>query len=153
MLFCLPVALVRRCLYLCAARARSVAGGKEESIQQPVWSEDGSTLYFIGDKSGWWNLYRYHDGQVAQQAWQYTSKRSFVTPTLWQVRAAALAPWHASCPCWAACLQVSLVHGMDVEFGFPPWVFGTQSYEVWQHACNLTWLQEGGCTLQLMLLR
>jgi dipeptidyl aminopeptidase/acylaminoacyl peptidase len=36
---------------------RLVAGGVDESIFQPEWSEDG-VLYFVSDKSGWWNLYR-----------------------------------------------------------------------------------------------
>ncbi|MDV3244333.1 MAG: S9 family peptidase [Nitrososphaerales archaeon] len=40
-----------------------VAGGKTESIFQPSWSPDG-TLYFISDRSGWWNLYRRVDGKV-----------------------------------------------------------------------------------------
>jgi dipeptidyl aminopeptidase/acylaminoacyl peptidase len=41
-----------------------VAGGIEESIFQPEWSPDG-VLYFISDRSGWWNLYRYgRDEQV-----------------------------------------------------------------------------------------
>jgi hypothetical protein len=30
-----------------------VAGGPEESVQQPVWDEDG-TLYFISDRTNWW---------------------------------------------------------------------------------------------------
>lgn len=34
-----------------------VAGGTEESVFQPEWSPDG-TLYFVSDRSGWWNLYR-----------------------------------------------------------------------------------------------
>jgi dipeptidyl aminopeptidase/acylaminoacyl peptidase len=34
-----------------------VAGGISESIFQPEWSPDG-TLYFVSDRSGWWNLYR-----------------------------------------------------------------------------------------------
>ena len=34
-----------------------VAGGLEESIFQPQWSLDG-VLYFVSDKSNWWNLYR-----------------------------------------------------------------------------------------------
>lgn len=34
-----------------------VAGGGSESIFQPQWSPDG-TLYFVSDRSGWWNLYR-----------------------------------------------------------------------------------------------
>ena len=42
---------------------QAVAGGLEESVQQPCWSPDG-TLYFISDRSGWWNLYRWSDGQV-----------------------------------------------------------------------------------------
>jgi len=39
--------------------AHCIAGGQEESIFQPEWSPDG-ILYFISDRSGWWNLYRYH---------------------------------------------------------------------------------------------
>ncbi|MEZ2252558.1 TolB family protein, partial [Microcoleus sp.] len=34
-----------------------VAGGPEESIFQPEWSPDG-VLYFVSDKSNWWNFYR-----------------------------------------------------------------------------------------------
>jgi dipeptidyl aminopeptidase/acylaminoacyl peptidase len=37
-----------------------VAGGPEESVFQPEWSPDGSSLYFVSDRSGWWNLYA-HD--------------------------------------------------------------------------------------------
>ena len=33
------------------------AGGPEESIFQPEWAPDG-TLYFVSDRTGWWNLYR-----------------------------------------------------------------------------------------------
>jgi dipeptidyl aminopeptidase/acylaminoacyl peptidase len=41
-----------------------VAGGTEESIFQPEWSPDG-VLYFVSDKTGWWNLYRFRWGQVS----------------------------------------------------------------------------------------
>lgn len=34
-----------------------VAGGVEESIFQPEWSSEG-ILYFVSDRTGWWNLYR-----------------------------------------------------------------------------------------------
>lgn len=34
-----------------------VAGGVDESIFQPEWSPDGN-LYFVSDRTGWWNLYR-----------------------------------------------------------------------------------------------
>ena len=35
-----------------------VAGGAAESICQPEWAPDGR-LYFVSDRSGWWNLYRW----------------------------------------------------------------------------------------------
>ncbi|MEO0866951.1 MAG: S9 family peptidase [Cyanobacteria bacterium J06642_11] len=40
------------------AQPQKVAGGLSESIFQPQWSPDG-ILYFIGDATGWWNLYRW----------------------------------------------------------------------------------------------
>jgi dipeptidyl aminopeptidase/acylaminoacyl peptidase len=36
---------------------RKVAGGDTESIFQPEWSP-GGVLYFVSDRSGWWNIYR-----------------------------------------------------------------------------------------------
>jgi len=44
-------------------QAQRIAGGTTESIFQPQWSPDG-TLYFVSDRTGWWNLYRWRDGQV-----------------------------------------------------------------------------------------
>ena len=38
-------------------QAVKVAGRLEESIFQPEWSPDGD-LYFVSDRTGWWNLYR-----------------------------------------------------------------------------------------------
>ena len=43
------------------ATSERVAGGSDESIFQPEWSPDG-TLYFVSDRSGWWNLYRLNPG-------------------------------------------------------------------------------------------
>lgn len=40
-----------------------VSGGPEESIVQPEWSP-GGVLHFISDKDGWWNLYRWREGDV-----------------------------------------------------------------------------------------
>ncbi len=34
-----------------------LAGGLDESIFQPEWGQDGH-LYFVSDKTDWWNLYR-----------------------------------------------------------------------------------------------
>lgn len=40
-----------------------IAGGPAESIFQPCWSPD-NTLYFVSDRTGWWNLYRWNQGEV-----------------------------------------------------------------------------------------
>lgn len=40
-----------------------IAGSKTESIFQPQWSP-GGVLYFVSDRSGWWNLYRIGDKGV-----------------------------------------------------------------------------------------
>ncbi|WP_233624266.1 prolyl oligopeptidase family serine peptidase [Actinoplanes sp. ATCC 53533] len=40
-----------------------VAGGPDESVVQPQWAQDGS-LYFLSDRTGWWNLYRWRDGRT-----------------------------------------------------------------------------------------
>jgi dipeptidyl aminopeptidase/acylaminoacyl peptidase len=45
------------------SHAERIAGGIDESIFQPEWSPDG-TLYFVSDRTGWWNLYRSRDEQV-----------------------------------------------------------------------------------------
>ena len=34
-----------------------IVGGISESVVQPEWSPEG-TLYFVSDRTGWWNLYR-----------------------------------------------------------------------------------------------
>ncbi len=43
------------------ASAAAIAGGPGESIFQPEWAPDG-TLYYVSDRTGWWNLYRYREG-------------------------------------------------------------------------------------------
>jgi dipeptidyl aminopeptidase/acylaminoacyl peptidase len=42
---------------------RKVAGGMDESVFQPSWSPDG-TLYFVSDRTNWWNLYAGRDGKT-----------------------------------------------------------------------------------------
>ncbi|MCZ6717098.1 MAG: S9 family peptidase [Gammaproteobacteria bacterium] len=39
---------------------RCVSLGKDESVFQPQWSPDGD-LFFVSDRSGWWNLFRFRD--------------------------------------------------------------------------------------------
>jgi len=40
-----------------------IAGGAEESIFQPLWDPRGN-IYFISDRSGWWNIYEYSHGKI-----------------------------------------------------------------------------------------
>jgi dipeptidyl aminopeptidase/acylaminoacyl peptidase len=42
---------------------RKVAGGEQESIFQPTWSPDG-VLYFVSDRTNWWNLYRWRGKDI-----------------------------------------------------------------------------------------
>ena len=53
-----------------------VAGAAEESIVQPEWSPDGR-LYFVSDRSGWWNLYRWQDNHAEPL---YTVEAEFAHP-------------------------------------------------------------------------
>ncbi|MEG4214675.1 S9 family peptidase [Microcoleus sp. Pol14C6] len=77
-----------------------VAGGVDESIFQPEWSPDG-VLYFVSDKSNWWNFYR------------------------WQSR----TPLNPSLVSRQAEIETSLCE-MAAEFGLPQWVFGMSTYAV-----------------------
>ncbi|MBU7021901.1 MAG: PD40 domain-containing protein [Theionarchaea archaeon] len=42
---------------------QKVAGGIEEYVCQPEWSPDGR-LYFVSDRTGWWNLYCWDIGKA-----------------------------------------------------------------------------------------
>ena len=66
-----------------------VAGGPGESVQQPTWQPDGS-LWFVSDRTGWWNLYRW-DGaavqpvvevaaEIGEPGWMLGSSRYAVLP-------------------------------------------------------------------------
>lgn len=68
------------------AGAHCIAGGADESVVQPAWSPEGH-LFFVSDRSGWWNLYRVDRDAV-------TSER---TPA-----AAQVCPRHAdfATPSW-----------------------------------------------------
>ena len=39
----------------------AIAGGQHESIFQPLWDPNGN-IYYISDKSDWWNIYEYSPG-------------------------------------------------------------------------------------------
>ena len=55
---------------------KKIAGGAMESIFQPQWSPGGE-LFFVSDRSGWWNIYCYRtDKDVAV----YTKNAEFGLP-------------------------------------------------------------------------
>ncbi|MBJ8348677.1 prolyl oligopeptidase family serine peptidase [Antrihabitans sp. YC2-6] len=43
----------------------TIAGGPDESVLQPEWVDD-DTLLFLSDRSGFWNLYRWSDGEITR---------------------------------------------------------------------------------------
>lgn len=45
------------------SNAKKIGGSEKESVAEPRWSPDG-TLYFVSDRSNWWNIYRYSEGKV-----------------------------------------------------------------------------------------
>ncbi|MBJ7449805.1 MAG: S9 family peptidase [Parachlamydiales bacterium] len=45
------------------SNAKKVAGKLDESVCQPLFSMDG-TLYFMSDRTGWWNLYSVKNGNI-----------------------------------------------------------------------------------------
>ena len=62
-----------------------IAGGPDESVLEPRWGPDGS-LWFVSDRSDWWNLYRYTpgtdiatvvrvDAEIGVPHWQFASAR------------------------------------------------------------------------------
>lgn len=57
-----------------------VAGSRTESVVEPAWDRDG-TLYFISDRSGWWNLQRW-DGRRVRPV--VALKSEFASP-LWRL--------------------------------------------------------------------
>jgi dipeptidyl aminopeptidase/acylaminoacyl peptidase len=56
---------------------RSVAGGADESIFQPEWSPTG-VLYFVSDRSNWWNIYRLGEDDAAEAMCEMDAE--FATP-------------------------------------------------------------------------
>lgn len=48
------------------SESRKIAGGEAESVFQPEWSPDGQ-LYFVSDRSGWWNLYHWNEQQGREE--------------------------------------------------------------------------------------
>jgi len=81
-----------------------IAGGPSESIFQPEWSPDGN-LYFVSDRTGWWNLYRWKGGrseavteleaEFGRPQWVFgMSTYAFASPTRIIGTFTASGEWH-----------------------------------------------------------
>ncbi len=68
-----------------------IAGGPGESVAEPAWQPDGS-LWFISDRTDWWNLYRWQkgadiatviraDAEIGVPGWTFDSARYAVLPS------------------------------------------------------------------------
>jgi dipeptidyl aminopeptidase/acylaminoacyl peptidase len=71
--------------------SKLIAGSVTESVFQPEWSSDG-VLHFVGETTGWWNLYRWinddvealypMDAEFGEPQWVFgMSTYGFVSPT------------------------------------------------------------------------
>lgn len=70
--------------------AARIAGGPQESVVQPEWGADG-TLYFVSDRTGWWNLYAQTPAGIealaprsvdfARAPWQFGMRSYAVMPS------------------------------------------------------------------------
>ncbi len=76
---------------------KRIAGSESESIYQPGWGPDGA-LYFVSDKTGWWNLYRSDRSDGSDRSDRYGSVPVLREPV------------------------------DRAEFGRPQWVFGTATW-------------------------
>ena len=45
------------------ATTATLAGGQDESVVQPTWSDNG-ILHFVTDRTGWWNIHAWRGGEM-----------------------------------------------------------------------------------------
>lgn len=63
---------------------RTVAGGRQVSVAEPVWTADGDLVH-VDDRTGWWNLYRteQRDGEIRTRH-LHPAEAEFTVPQ-WQL--------------------------------------------------------------------
>ena len=94
--------------------AECVAGGVDESIFQPEWSPDG-VLYFVSDRTGWWNFYRWQPPTPPKnKSLSLSSPLDKGEPR--GVRGGTEGG------------EIEPLCEMAAEFGLPQWVFGMSTY-------------------------
>jgi dipeptidyl aminopeptidase/acylaminoacyl peptidase len=62
------------------SNVRAIAGGRDESVLEPSWDIDGR-LYFISDRTDWWNLYSWNGEATAP----VTSMQAEFALPVWQL--------------------------------------------------------------------
>ena len=73
-----------------SGRARTVAGGPEESVAQGAWL-DATTLAIVSDRDGWWNLHRVErDDRTGRRP--VPAEEEFGGP-LWKIGGAGSRRW------------------------------------------------------------
>lgn len=110
---------------------RVVAGGVSESIAQHAWGPDG-WLYYISDRSGWWNLYRDREGGKEALASNPADFSGW-----WNLYRDPNGGSEALCP-------------MEAEFGSPQWVFGRSFFAFWDGKIVCTYSKLGTDYLALL---
>lgn len=108
---------------------KKIAGEKEESIFQPEWAPDG-TLYFVSDKTNWWNLYRFIDaaGPVSRQPHSHPQGDPGRGAPRLEPPAFTIEPFFT----------------IDAELGKPQWVFGMSTYGFLDTGELLTYYSKDG---------
>jgi dipeptidyl aminopeptidase/acylaminoacyl peptidase len=102
--------------------SKLTAGSSTESVFQPEWSPDG-ILHFVGETTGWWNLYRWDNGKVealhpmeaefGMPQWVFgMSTYDFISPTKILCRYSQNGIWHLA---W---LDTSSQKLTDIETSF-----------------------------------
>ncbi len=123
--------------------AECIAGGVDESIFQPQWSPDG-ILYFVSDRSGWWNLYRFLPPQTPLSKGGLKETESPLTKGGLKETESPLSKEglkETESPLSKEGLKetespltkggpggVESLWEMEAEFGLPQWVFGMSTY-------------------------
>jgi len=87
--------------------AAVIAGGRDTAISQPLFSRDGSGLYFLSDESGWGQIYRRDlatgtvaqitsgPGEFSQPAWSQGQTNIALTGSGWVAATRAIGGFSA----------------------------------------------------------
>ncbi len=120
-----------------------VAGGPEESIFQPEWSPDG-VLYFVSDKSNWWNFYRTPLNPPLVRGEAGIEDSPLVRGEQDKEPPLVRGEINTEPPLPRGAGGIEPLYEMAAEFGLPQWVFGMSTYAVVsEYKIICTYTQQG----------